>query len=89
MKGSLAFFTAAIFLTIFLMFIFADLAYHNAEIACPHEFEEPPTDILSYLWTLINTLISPCSGLPWWVYILVFMPLVAAIVAYLTPFVGG
>jgi len=88
MKGTLAFFTAAIFITFFLVFMFGDFAIHNAAITCPNDFSNPPADILSYLWTSINILVSPCSGLPFWVYILIFGPLIAAMVAYLTPFIG-
>ena len=76
-------------LTAFLMLVLGNYAYTQAEIVCPNEFAEPPADVVSYLWAMITIFLSPCSGLPAWIYIFIFLPVVAAIVVYLTPFIGG
>lgn len=85
---TLKFFAAAIFITIFLMLVLGNFALYQAEIACPHIFTTTPADVVTYLLSLVVVLLSPCSGLPFWVYILVFMPLVAAIIVFLTPLIG-
>jgi len=62
-------------------------AVRNAEIICP-DIDIPTDNTLSYLVTSISLFFSGCSGLPYWVYILVFVPLAIVLLAYLTPFIG-
>jgi hypothetical protein len=88
-KGSLAFFTGMLFFSVFLMLMLGNYAYYQAEMVCPNQFAEPPSDIIAYLWAMITIFFDPCSGLPAWIYIFIFMPIGAAIVVYLTPFIGG
>jgi hypothetical protein len=82
-----------VFFTFFLLIIFTNIAIYNAEIECPGIAEEIQSglegDAISQIWTYIATFFSPCSGLPVWVYLLIFLPVTLGLVIFLTPFIGS
>lgn len=80
-------FIAGLFFFFFIEFtLFSMYAAHNTSISCP-EINVPQNDVISWLWTGISMVFSPCSGLPAWVYIIVFAPLAIALIMELTPFI--
>jgi len=83
-------FIAGLFFFTFLeIILFSMYAMHNANINCPHINVQENKDVLTWVINSIGIFFSPCSGLPYWVYLLIFIPLAIALVGYLTPFVGG
>ena len=89
-------FAGAIATTFYLLIIFSNMAIYNAQIVCPQSAESiqeamtgSGANILTQISTMIGVFFSPCSGLDWWVYLLVFIPMVAGIIAFLTPLVGS
>lgn len=86
----------ALFVTFFLLIIFADMAIYNAQIVCPQSAESiqqgltgSGANIITQLMTITGVLFSPCSGLDWWVYLLIFAPIGFAIIVFVTPFIGS
>ena len=90
-----------IVMTFFLVTMFSGIAVHNARfgqsIDCPIDpqaLEEVFTgnntalDIVFKMGTGIAVLASPCAGLPWWVYLFIFVPLTIGVAVWLTPLIG-
>jgi hypothetical protein len=78
-----------LFFVFFEIIIFSQIAIYNAEIVCPElNVDANQTNSVLWLWNSLGLLFSPCSGLPWWVYTLIFAPLVISLIGYLTPFIG-
>ncbi len=99
--GSFGWIIGGIVATFFMIAIFTGLAVHNArfnqDIYCPYSPQELESlfvgnntviDIVFRVGASIFVLASPCSGLPWWVYVFMFVPLVIGIAVWLTPLIG-
>jgi hypothetical protein len=82
------FIAGVIFFTFLLAIMFGLYASSQTSINCP-EIEVTNQSGLGWILTSIGLFFSPCSGLPWWVYIVIFTPLAIALLGWLTPFVGG
>lgn len=92
---SYAWASGALFVGFFLLIIFSNLAVYNSSIVCPQSGQDlyntlsgADTDILTQIVTVMSTFFSPCSGLDWWVYLLIFIPIGFGIIAFLTPFIN-
>jgi len=83
-------FAGLIFLTVFFLFLFTGMASYNAEIICPELSSASinSADVVTWVITNAQIFFSPCSGLPLWIYLLVFGPLGIAILVHVIPFVG-
>jgi hypothetical protein len=76
-------------------------AVDQVELNCPvlpeiqDSFDAIPynqSDIIttsSNVWATLGFLFSGCSGIPWWIYIVIFVPAILAIVVYVVPFIGN
>jgi phosphotransferase system glucose/maltose/N-acetylglucosamine-specific IIC component len=75
------------------------LGVHNAQtkqqINCPFTPEQikeyisgNSSNIFSQFGATVGILITPCSGIPWWIGV-IFLIIVIGIVVWLTPLVGG
>lgn len=51
--------------------------------------ETNPVNALSNIWLMLGAIFSGCSGIPWWIYVVVFIPSIIAMVVYVVPFIGG
>lgn len=51
--------------------------------------ETSPATALTNIWVLLGAVFSGCTGIPWWIYIIIFVPAIIAIVVYVVPFVGN
>lgn len=83
-------FAGLVFLTFFFLLIFSNMASYNAQIQCPDASAIAANQTDPVSWVVANTglFFSPCSGLDWWVYLLIFVPLAIAIIVHVLPFVG-
>jgi len=85
-----------LFVTFFLLIIFSNMAVYNAEIVCPQSAESiqagltgSGANVITQVITVAGVLFSPCSGLDWWVYLLIFAPIGFAVIVFVTPFIGS
>jgi hypothetical protein len=89
-----AWFTGTFIMTIVLIVLLIDMATYNSQIQCPetvktmHEQIDNSTDVVGNTLTLVGMFISPCAGLPWWVYLFLVILMVADII-FVLPFIGG
>jgi len=86
---------------IILLIMVSMYAVYMVELKCPSvtEFEQivddnpydetSPVTALTNIWLMLGAIFSGCSGIPWWIYIIVFVPAIIAIVVYVVPFVGN
>jgi hypothetical protein len=88
--------TGGLFVTFFLLILFADMAVYNSSVTCPdiqNDIQAGLTgseaNIITQVITVTGVLFSPCSGLPWWVYLLVFVPIGFGVIVFVTPFIGS
>ncbi len=51
--------------------------------------ETNPANALNNVWLFLGLVVSGCAGIPWWIYIVIFVPAIIAMIVYLVPFVGG
>jgi len=91
-----AWFAGAIMFTLFLLIIFSNMAVYNSQIVCPQTAQQlqqqlsgSGANVITQLWAVVSVFFSPCSGLDWWVYVLIFLPLAIGVIAFLIPFVGS
>jgi len=92
-----AYIGGGIMMSLFLMTMFAMFAQYNVEINCPttaeaiyNQFNQTGiTGFVSGTAGLVVTFFSPCAGLPWWIYVFVFLPFVISLAIFLTPFIGS
>lgn len=86
---------------IVLLLLVSGYSVYMVDVHCPEydqlkaEFdsvpynETNPATALSNTWALLSMIFSGCSGIPWWVYIVIFIPSLIVMIVYLVPFVGG
>ena len=86
---------------IILLILISFYAAYMVTLNCPavQEFQSvvddnpynatDPANALNNIWIMLGAIFSGCSGIPWWIYIIVFVPAIVAIVVYVVPFVGG
>jgi hypothetical protein len=80
-------FIAGLFFFFFIEFsLFSLYAAHNVAVSCP-EINISQTDAITSLINGIGVIFSPCSGLPAWIYLIIFTPLALALIIELTPFI--
>ncbi len=83
---------------VFLVSVLTGFALHNAQtqqsIDCPWSPEEiseglsgNSTNIFIQFSTTVGVMLTPCSGIPWWIYLL-FAIIVIGVVVWIIPFVG-
>lgn len=48
-----------------------------------------PLTSLNTIWLTFSLIFTGCSGIPWWIYIIVFIPSIIAIIVYVVPFIGS
>lgn len=89
------FIAGGIFMTFFLLIIFTNMAIYNSQIVCPQTAEQiqqamtgSGSNIITQVLTMIGVFFSPCAGIEWWVYLLVFTPIAFSIIVFVTPFIG-
>ncbi|RLG45328.1 MAG: hypothetical protein DRN81_02055 [Thermoproteota archaeon] len=82
-------FAGLIFLLVFMVFIFSSMTAYNATIECPElsSVFDQDNPLLSAIFS-VGFIFSPCSGIPLWATLLVFVPLGIAIIVKITPFIG-
>jgi len=90
-----AWFTGTFVMTIFMLFILIDISNYNSSINCPVNIENNPaymfgnsTDVVTQSLNMLAVFVSPCSGLPWWVYALLIIMFVADVI-FVLPFFGS
>lgn len=86
----------AIFLVLTVLY-----ASYMVELNCPSietlqeqiedvPFDEVnPTNTLTNTWGFIGLLFSGCSGIPWWIFLIVIAPSLIAMAVYVIPFLGS
>lgn len=86
---------------IILLILVSLYAIYMVGLNCPAvlEFQETVDDnpynqtdpgaAIANIWVMLGAIFSGCSGIPWWIYIIIFVPSIVAIVVYVVPFVGG
>ena len=101
MKGNLNTFYFLITSQIILLLFVVSYAGYMVELNCPayevlqNQFDEIPineTDAWTALgntWAMLSLIFSGCGGIPWWIYIIIFIPALIAIVVYIVPFIGN
>lgn len=93
--------TGGILFVFFMIFIFAGLSVYNIQasqdIQCKQSAEElakimqgnnSAVDIVFKIGASISSIANPCSGLPWYFYVILIV-LVIGIGVWLTPFIGS
>lgn len=100
-KGTLNTFFYLVTSQIILLLLIIGYSGYMLELNCPEydalidQFESvpynqtSPVTALSNTWAVLSLLFSGCGGIPWWIYLIVFVPSLIAIVVYVTPFIGG
>ncbi len=85
-----------LFMTFFLLIIFSNLAVYNSSIVCPQSAQSiqegltgSGSNVITQISTIASVLFSPCSGLDWWIYLLIFVPIGFAVIVFVTPFIGS
>lgn len=101
MKGNLNTFYFLITSQIILLLFVTGYAGYLTELSCPaydqlqDQFDSVPYNqtspltALSNTWSVLALLFTGCGAIPWWVYIVVFVPALIAIVVYVVPFIGS
>jgi hypothetical protein len=101
MKGTLNTFYYLIASQIILLLLVVMYAGYMVQLNCPQydalqeQWSSVPYNETSAItalqntWTVLSLLFSGCSGIPWWIYMVIFVPALIAIVVYVVPFVGG
>lgn len=51
--------------------------------------ETDPVNAITNVWLFLGLIVSGCAGIPWWIYIVIFIPAIIAMIVYIVPFVGG
>jgi hypothetical protein len=86
---------------IVLLILVGLYAGHMAELNCPsyQQFQQivydnpyeqtTPINALTNIWVLLGAVFSGCTGIPWWIYMIVFVPTFIAIIVYVVPFIGS
>ncbi len=101
MPGSLNTFYYLVTSQVILLLLIVSYASYMVELNCPQydtireQMEQTPYNetspltAISNVWSILSLIFSGCSGIPWWIYLIVFLPSLIAIVVYVVPFVGG
>lgn len=94
-------FYSLITVQIILLILVSGYASYLAETNCPEysalqaQFEDVPYNettpltALSNTWALFSIMFTGCTGIPWWIYIIIFTPMLIAVVVYVVPFLGS
>ena len=69
------------------------MAQYNANVTCPIDVQNlyqrfNHSDYIGGTLSMLGLFVSPCSGLPWWVYTILLILIIGDII-FLTPFVGS
>lgn len=88
--------TGGLFMTFFLLILFSNMAIYNSAVACPDIQDSVQAgltgsgaNIITQIATTTGILFSPCAGLEWWVYLLIFVPIGFGVIVFITPFIGS
>lgn len=65
------------------------LAEFQAQAGEPGYNETDPSNALTNVWLFLSLIFSGCAGIPWWIYIIIFVPALIAVIVYVVPFIGG
>jgi len=99
--GDLRTFYSLVTVQIIFLILIAGYSSFMAEVHCPEytalqaQFESVPYNettpltALSNTWALLSIMFTGCTGIPWWIYIIIFVPMLIAIVVYIVPFIGS
>jgi len=90
--GNLQTFYYLVTLQIILIILIGMYSSYLVGVNCP-SFEtfkmqynvSSQADALSSIWYTINIITSGCTGIPWWIYIIIFLPILIAILIYILP----
>ena len=94
-------FTTLITTQVVLLLLVISYAAYMAELNCPQltalqdQFdsvpynETSPVTALQNTWALLSLIFTGCTGIPWWIYIVIWIPSLIGIVVYVTPFIGS
>jgi len=82
-----------IFLVTFILWMFGEIAIFS----CGQRVAiNQPLDVVVYIHNLITSLFSPCSAIPFWLIILIIIPIAIVLLLWIVdyvrsfiPFVGG
>lgn len=92
MKGTLKTFYTLIVFQIVLVLLFGSFAFTMAEINCPSYsqlsglYNESTNVTQNNIWYYIGVITnSQCTGIPLWVWLLVFLPTMVSIIVYVLP----
>ncbi len=100
-KGSLSTFWFLVTAQIILLLFVVGYSTYMTELNCPqydalqNQFgsipfnQTNPATSLTNTWELLSLLFTGCGNIPWWIYIVVFAPMLITIVVYIVPFIGG
>lgn len=101
MKGSLNTFYFLITSQVILLLLVVSYAGYMVGLNCPQydtiraQMEAVPYNetnawtALTNTWTMLSLIFSGCGGIPWWIYMVIFIPALIAIVVYVVPFIGN
>lgn len=85
-----AFVSGLIFVFLVFLGVLLSIASYNANIQCPYTVADLTNDNTSnpITWFMgsIGLFFSPCSGLPWWIYLVIGVWAIA-IFRWLTPLI--
>jgi hypothetical protein len=79
------FIAGAIFFVFLELIFFGMMAQHNASINCPSLPNVNQANPVGWVISTIGLFFSPCSGLPAFVYILIFVPLGIVLMRWVVP----
>jgi len=94
-QGSLHTFYYLITLQVVLVTLLGMYTAYMADLHCPrpevYGLNENITVTQSNIWFYINSLLSGCTGIPWWIYVIIFLPIIIAVLVYVIPnwIIGG
>lgn len=100
MKGNLNTFFFLITSQIILLLLVSTYSAYMITLNCP-SYDKLQDDLanipvnetnawtaLTTTWTVLTILFSGCAGIPWWVFIITFLPALIAIIVYIVPYIG-
>jgi hypothetical protein len=75
-----------LFFFFFEFTLFSLYAAHNTAISCP-EIIIPTNDTITAIFNNIGVIFNPCSGLPAWLYVIIFTPFAISLIIAFIPFI--
>jgi len=101
MKGNLSTFYFLVTSQIILLLFLIGYASYLVELDCPayttiqNQFDDIPVNetnawtALTNGWAIMTILFTGCGSIPWWIWTVVFVPALLAIIVYVVPFIGN